>query len=68
MTAAGGDLDSAPSRRIPDWATTAERLRAEHRAILAAVDAREPERARTLIHSHITGYYAEAGLARDAPA
>ena len=33
-------------------------------AILDAVDAGDADRARTLIHDHITGYYAEAGLAR----
>ena len=36
----------------------------EHRAILDAVDAGDAARARTLIHDHITGYYADAGLAR----
>lgn len=51
--------------RIPDWEAEADRLRAEHRAILAAVDAGEPALARTLVHDHITGYYADADLARD---
>ena len=50
--------------RIPHWETTAARLRREHRAIVAAVDSGDPVTARTLIHDHITGYYAEAGLAR----
>lgn len=50
--------------RIPEWETTAARLRREHRALVAAIDAGDPVTARTLIHDHITGYYAEAGLAR----
>ncbi len=49
---------------IADWDAAAARLRAEHRAILDAVDSGDAERARTLVHDHITGYYAEAGLAR----
>lgn len=54
---AGADL-------IPDWDATAGRLRYEHHAIVDAVDAGDAAAARTLIHDHITGYYAEAGLAR----
>jgi DNA-binding FadR family transcriptional regulator len=50
--------------RIADWDATADRLRAEHRAILEAVEAGDPARARTLVHDHIAGYYAHAGLAR----
>jgi DNA-binding FadR family transcriptional regulator len=54
----------AGAERITDWDATASRLRHEHRAILDAVDAGEVDRARTLVRSHITGYYAQAGLAR----
>jgi GntR family transcriptional repressor for pyruvate dehydrogenase complex len=54
----------AGAARISEWDAAASRLRHEHRAILAAVDAGDANRARTLIHDHITGYYAEAGLAR----
>ncbi len=50
--------------RIADWDAEAVRLRHEHRAILDAVDAGEPARARALLHDHITGYYADADLAR----
>lgn len=50
---------------IPDWPATSARLRAEHRAILDAVDSGDAAAARTLIHDHISGYYAEAGLPRD---
>ncbi len=52
---------------IADWNATAARLRAEHRALLAAVDAGEASLARTLVHDHIAGYYAEAGLDRPRP-
>lgn len=54
----------AGAARIPDWPATAARLRAEHRAILEAVDSADAASARTLIREHISGYYAEAGLAR----
>jgi GntR family transcriptional repressor for pyruvate dehydrogenase complex len=54
----------AGAASILDWAAAAARLQREHRAILEAVDSGDGERARTLIHQHITGYYAEAGLAR----
>lgn len=50
--------------RIADWDDTAARLRREHRAILDAVEAGDAARAQTLVHEHITGYYAHAGLAR----
>ena len=49
---------------IADWDAAADRLRREHRSIVDAVDAGDAGRARTLVHDHITGYYAEAGLAR----
>ena len=54
----------AGAERIPDWDATSARLRAEHRALLDAVDAGDAALARALVHAHITGYYAEAGLAR----
>lgn len=49
---------------IPDWEAMAVRLRAEHRALIAAIDAADPDAARTLVHAHITGYYTAAGLTR----
>jgi GntR family transcriptional repressor for pyruvate dehydrogenase complex len=51
---------------LADWNATAARLRREHHGILDAVDAGDGALARTLIHAHITDYYAEAGLARPA--
>ncbi len=49
---------------LPDWPVTAERLRAEHRAIVAAVDGGDPAEAARLVREHISRYYAEAGLTR----
>ncbi|GAA3643910.1 FCD domain-containing protein [Microbacterium awajiense] len=57
---------NAGATRIDDWDATADRLRAEHGAILDALDRGEPQRAATLVHDHITGYYARAALVRDA--
>jgi DNA-binding FadR family transcriptional regulator len=51
---------------LADWNATAARLRREHHGIIDAVDAGDGALARTLIHAHITDYYAEAGLARPA--
>ncbi|MEJ1155055.1 MULTISPECIES: FadR/GntR family transcriptional regulator [Microbacterium] len=55
----------AGAAAISDWDATARRLREEHHAILDAIDTHDSDRAVTLIHDHITGYYAHAGLARD---
>lgn len=54
----------AGAEGIADWDAAAARLRREHRAILDAVDAGAADRARALVHDHITGYYAEAGFPR----
>ncbi|MBW9111308.1 FadR family transcriptional regulator [Microbacterium trichothecenolyticum] len=53
---------------IAQWDAAADRLRREHHAILDAVDAGDPTLARTLVHDHIVGYYAAAGLARSSAA
>ncbi|WP_434810032.1 FadR/GntR family transcriptional regulator [Microbacterium sp. bgisy189] len=50
------------SHRIPDWPVTAAHLVQEHTDILAAIEAGDAERARALVASHITGYYAAAGF------
>jgi GntR family transcriptional regulator, transcriptional repressor for pyruvate dehydrogenase complex len=52
----------AQAAALPDWAVTADRLRAEHREIVAAVDAGAAEDAHRLLHAHITRYYAGADL------
>lgn len=54
----------AGSEAISDWGAMADRLRAEHRDIITAIDAGEADRARALVRSHITGYYTAAGLTR----
>ena len=48
---------------LPDWEATAVGLRAEHRAILAAVRAGRPDRAAELVTAHIRGFYQAAQLA-----
>ncbi|MWV59858.1 FadR/GntR family transcriptional regulator [Rathayibacter sp. VKM Ac-2754] len=50
------------ARSLPDWPRTRDRLRSEHRALVAALDAADPELARTLVQTHISGYYAETHL------
>jgi GntR family transcriptional repressor for pyruvate dehydrogenase complex len=44
---------------IADWAATSGRLRAEHHGIVDAIRAADAPAARTRIHDHISGYYAE---------
>jgi DNA-binding FadR family transcriptional regulator len=48
---------------LEDWNATADRLRTEHRAIVAAVDAGDGATAHRLVRDHISRYYTEAGLA-----
>ncbi|WP_309132004.1 FadR/GntR family transcriptional regulator [Brevibacterium sp.] len=47
------------ARALPDWATTATRLRAEHRAIYEALRAGDSRTAARLLREHIQGYYLE---------
>lgn len=53
------------SQRIPDWSAVEERLRAEHRGILSAIEDGDADAAASRVHDHITGYYAQARPARD---
>ena len=53
------------SQAIADWPAMTDRLRAEHHAIVSAVDAGDANAARRLVHDHITGYYLAAGLTPD---
>lgn len=55
----------AGAAQIDDWAAMTVRLRDEHRAIIAAIDAGESDAARTRVREHITGYYTAAGLTPD---
>lgn len=50
--------------RIDEWNAMAATLRAEHRAVVAAIDAGDPDAARALVRAHITDYYTAAGLTR----
>ncbi|MFB8145485.1 FadR/GntR family transcriptional regulator [Microbacterium sp. NPDC056003] len=54
----------AGAEQISEWDAAAARLRTEHRAIIDAIDAGDAGAAGSLLHDHITGYYADAGLAR----
>jgi GntR family transcriptional repressor for pyruvate dehydrogenase complex len=54
--------------RIADWAVTAARLRSEHRGVVEAISAADATAARTRIHDHISGYYAETAPDRGADA
>ncbi len=47
---------------LPDWNATCSRLRAEHRAILAAVNNNDGGKAAELVAAHIQGFYKEAGV------
>ncbi len=51
---------------LTTWPTTCTRLRCEHRGLLEAVRAGDPELARARIVEHIRGYYAES-LGRPDP-
>ena len=42
---------------IDDWGAMADVLRAEHRAIIDAIEAGDATTARSLVRAHITGYY-----------
>ena len=50
--------------RIPDWESAVQRLRAEHRSIVDAIEENRAEDARVAVHDHITSYYAAATTAR----
>lgn len=52
---------------LPDWNATSARLRAEHRAILAAVNAHDGGKAAELVAAHIQGFYREAGVGSGHP-
>lgn len=52
---------------VHSWETTADRLRAEHRGIVAAVRNGMPAEATDRVRSHIGGYYAESRLTDREP-
>lgn len=47
---------------LPSWTATADRLKREHRDIVAAIEAGEAASARAVVHAHIADYYAETNL------
>lgn len=51
---------------LADWAATVERLRQEHRDLIVAIVAGDPDLARTRIRDHISDYYAETNLSAHA--
>lgn len=55
-------------RALDDWPSTRARLRTDHHAIMAAVEAREPERAANLIEEHVRSAYANLPSLHDRPA
>jgi len=50
------------AERITDWDATTERLRHEHKELVAAIEVGDSGRARQIVRDHINGYYADAGL------
>lgn len=55
----------AGAAAIPDWEAMSAQLRQEHRELVAAIEAGDAASARTLVHAHISGYYAATGLTAD---
>ncbi|WP_165067289.1 FadR/GntR family transcriptional regulator [Marisediminicola senii] len=58
-------LASAPDADA--WPDTAARLRAEHRGIVAAIDAGDPDTASARIRDHIHGYYLQTTTPKETP-
>jgi len=58
---------STLTENLPDWNATSTRLRAEHRAILNAVNNNDGGKAAQLVAAHIQGFYAEAGVGAGVP-
>lgn len=52
----------AAAADLPDWENTADALRHQHRAVLAAIAAGDGERAASLVAEHIEGFYRDARL------
>ena len=52
----------AGSVNLPSWTATSARLRAEHRDIVAAIEAGDPALASTRIRRHIEDYYVETNF------
>jgi DNA-binding FadR family transcriptional regulator len=61
MRAAVGSYVTAGADVVEEWSRTAERLRAEHTAIVDAVARHDAAEAERLTREHIEGYYRETG-------
>ncbi len=55
-------LAGAPN--LSSWDATSARLKDEHRGIVAAIEARDPDLARERVRAHIETYYAETNLVK----
>jgi GntR family transcriptional repressor for pyruvate dehydrogenase complex len=53
---------TAGAVNLPSWSATSARLRAEHREIVAAIEAGDPDLASTRIRRHIETYYVETNF------
>lgn len=65
MSGLRDSIEDYTHRTVPlleSWAGTSARLRTEHRAILTAIRAADPELAGHRVTDHIKGYFAEGGL------
>lgn len=62
------DHTLARAEALPDWATTAARLRAEHRGIVERMREGDRAGAAAALREHIRGYYLETAAARPADA
>ncbi|WOF24260.1 FCD domain-containing protein [Microbacterium betulae] len=56
---------TAGALSVDDWETTCTRLRREHRGILAAISAGDPDAAADAVRAHITGYYDQITIGKD---
>ncbi|RFA17305.1 hypothetical protein B7R21_00780 [Subtercola boreus] len=69
MTGLRNSIESYALAGVPhltSWRTTSDRLRREHRAIVAAIEGGDPVAASQTVNDHITQYYAEAGFGTPA--
>ena len=67
MTGLRNSIESYAIAGLPNiasWQITSDRLKREHRAIVAAIQAADPDQAQRAVDAHITQYYAEAGFGR----
>lgn len=65
MTGLRNSIESYALAGVPNlasWRITSDRLKREHRAIVAAIRSGDGAAARAAVDDHITGYYAEAGF------